>query len=69
MNYVSIYQFNQGWEFFANEIYNYVDIVNPRQRETVDIVDHGTFPCSRFLCSGCDDWLDARNQNRNDKKL
>ena len=49
-NYVSINEFNQGWKFFAKKMGNW---------------EYGKFPCSSFSCSGCDDWLDADNQNRN----
>ena len=52
-DYVSIDQFNQGWNFFAEEISGF----------------WGKFPCSKFSCSGCDDWLDADNQNRNVDKM
>ena len=54
MDYVSIDQFNQGWNFFTKKI------AGP---------GFGKFPCSSFSCSGCDDWLDADNQNRNVDKL
>ena len=55
MDYVSIDQFNQGWNFFTKDC----------DSEYMD----GKFPCSEFSCSGCDDWLDADNQNRNVYKL
>ena len=29
----------------------------------------GDFSCAKFRCSGCDDWLDADNQNRIVDKL
>ena len=48
-NYASINEFSQGWNFFTKNIDG----------------DWGKFPCSEFACSGCDDWLDADNQNRN----
>ena len=51
-NYVSINEFNQGWKFFAKRIDDFGE-------------KWGKFPCSEFSCSGCDDWLDADNQNRN----
>ena len=58
MDYVSIDQFNQGWNFFAKAIkYDGGNVAFP-----------GKFPCSSFSCSGCDDWLDADNQNRNVEK-
>ena len=53
-DYISIAEFNQGWNFFIKKVddygFNYM---------------LGKFPCSEFSCSGCDDWLDADNQNRN----
>ena len=52
-DYVSIAEFDQGWNFFTKEIsYHW-----------------GKFPCSDFSCPGCDDWLDAYNQNRKVNKL
>ena len=56
MDYVSIAEFNQGWNFFAKK----VDCRGFRGGEK-----WGNFSCSEFSCSGCDDWLDADNQNRN----
>ena len=56
-DYVSIQEFNQGWNFFIKKINH-----GPHKM-------WGKFPCSEFSCSGCDDWLDADNQNRNDDKL
>ena len=58
-NYVSSDEFNQGWEFFARKI------KNGGQGE----VAFGKFSCADFSCSGCDDWLDADNQNRKVDKL
>ena len=58
-DYISIDQFNQGWNFFTKKITNYSD----------KVVFAGKFSCSDFSCSGCDDWLDADNQNRNVDKL
>ena len=58
-NDVSIDEFNQGWDFFARKIKN----------GHQGLVAFGKFPCADFLCSGCDDWLDADNQNRNIDKL
>ena len=58
-DHVSIDEFNQGWKFFAKKITNY----------SAEVVYPGKFPCSDFSCSGCDDWLDADNQNRNVNKL
>ena len=57
-NYVSIDEFNQGWEFFARKIKN-----------GTDRLWKGDFSCAKFRCSGCDDWLDADNQNRIVDKL
>ena len=57
MEYVSIDQFNQGWNFFIKKI------------NVSGFPKWGEFPCSSFLCPGCDDWLDANNQNRNVDKL
>ena len=51
-DYVSIDEFNQGWNFFTKKIKFF-------GKETF-----GKFPCSQFSCSDCDDWLDADNQNR-----
>ena len=59
MDYVSIDQFNQGWKFFARKI---MDRYGRMEHD-------GKFPCSEFSCSGCDDWLDADNQNRNVDKV
>lgn len=53
-DYVSTDQFKQGWNFFTKNVsYNMT----------------GKFPCSDFSCPGCNDWLDADNQNRNVHKL
>ena len=60
MNYVSIDQFNQGWKFFAKEI---------SKAYNGEVEFPGKFACSSFSCSGCDDWLDADNQNRNVNKF
>ena len=54
-DYVSIDQFNRGWNFFTKKVY--------------DPFMSGKFPCSDFSCPGCDDWLDADNENRNVNKL
>ena len=59
-DYVSIDQFNQGWNFFTKQIDCYA--VHEGKM-------WGKFPCSDFSCSGCDDWLDADNQNRNVDKF
>ena len=62
-DYDSIDEFNHGWNFFTKKI-----AVHGFQTETyTDKL--GKFPCSEFLCPGCDDWLDADNQNRNIDKL
>ena len=47
--YISVDEFDQGWNFFTKKIWG----------------RWGKFPCSKFSCSGCDDWLDSENQNRN----
>ena len=52
-DYVSVDQFNHGWSFFAKKIKTRLEL------------RWGKFPCLKFSCSGCDDWLDADNQNRN----
>ena len=52
-HFVSIDEFNQGWKFFTKKTYG----------------RYGKFPCSEFSCSGCDDWLDCENHNRNFYKL
>ena len=61
MDYVSIDQFNRGWNFFTKEI----------KDNEGNLVYIGKFPCSEFSCTvtGCDDWLDAENQNRNVDKF
>ena len=46
---ISIDDFNQGWNFFIKKIGD----------------NWGSFSCSEFSCPGCDDWLNADNQNRN----
>ena len=56
-DYVSVDEFNQGWKFFAKKI------------NGLGMEMHGVFPCSYFSCSGCDDWLNADNQNRNTDNL
>ena len=56
-DYVSIDEFNQGWKFFIRKI------------KEDDEEKYGDFPCSNFSCSGCDDWLDSVNQNRNADKF
>ena len=56
-DYVSVDQFSEGWNFFIKKIYE-----DEEYR-------WGKFPCSSFSCSGCDDWLDADNQNRNVDEL
>ena len=52
-DYVTIDQFNQGWNFFVRKIGYW----------------WGRFPCSNFSCSGCDDWLDADRHNRKVKNV
>ena len=52
-DYVSVDQFSEGWNFFIKKITNSEGQV------------YGKFACSDFFCFGCDDWLDADNQNRN----
>ena len=52
-DYVSIDEFKQGWTFFAKKIWG----------------RWGKYPCSKFSCSGCEDWLDCDNQNRNSNKF
>ena len=59
MDYVSIDQFDQGWKFFAKEI---KDIYG---RPKYD----GKFPCSKFWCFGCDDWLSVDKHNRKVDKV
>ena len=56
-NDISIDEFDTGWQFFIKKI------------ERFGEKKWGKFPCSKFTCSGCDDWLDADNQNRNVDKL
>ena len=52
-DYVSIDEFNQGWTFFTKKI----DVFSEKK--------YGEFPCSKFSCSGCHDWLHVDYQNRN----
>ena len=54
--YMTISDFAQGWTFFTKEISNNNE-------------KYGKFPCSDFSCSGCDDWLDCGNQDRNVTKV
>ena len=53
-SYVSVREFAQGWTFFAKRVLPGPD---------------GKFRCSKFSCSGCDDWLDSDNQNRKVKNF
>ena len=54
--YASIDEFNRGWKFFIKKI---------QQERQGWNMKYGEFPCSTFSCTGCDDWLDSENQNRN----
>ena len=56
-DYVTISEFSKGWKIFIEKITHY------REKKW------GTFPCSAFSCSGCDDWLDADKENRNVDKI
>ena len=63
--YVSVGEFSQGWNFFAKNIcFDEED-----EGDEGDTACSGEFPCSDFSCSGCDDWLNCENQNRNVKIL
>ena len=44
-----INDFGSGWAFYI--------------RKMGDV--YGKFPCSKFSCPGCSDWLDCDRQNRN----
>ena len=66
--YASIADFNQGWIFFTKKI-KYGQYLVDEQVTLFDEEYYGKFPCSDFSCLGCDDWLDADNQNRNVDKL
>lgn len=57
-DYVSIDEFNSGWTFFTKYI-------SGAASEGVGGIPNGKFPCSYYSCSGCDDWLDTDNTNRN----
>ena len=65
-DYVSIDEFNQGWTFYTKTLSPPLEDVN---QPGFDWPDYGYFPCSEFSCYGCDDWLDAFNENRKVKNL
>ena len=57
-DYATIDEFKKiGWKFFTKKIKHF------------GTEKWGDFPCSKFSCSGCEDWLDAENQNSNVDKL
>ena len=68
-DYISIDEFSRGWKFFTKKMKLSLDetFILDFHHSTED--KYGRFPCSQYLCSGCDDWLDAENQNRNANKL
>ena len=57
-DYVKIDEFDQGWTFFSKKI----------AHESGTMVNEGEFPCSKFSCSGCDDWIGCENRNRKVEK-
>ena len=56
-DYVSIEDFNQGWNFFVRQI------TDGSEKK------HGLFCCFEFECTGCDDWLNVNYENRNVNNL